>query len=255
MKYSVKHLAELSGVSTRTLRYYDQVDLLKPAGYTEAGYRVYGESEIDRLQQILLYRELGMKLDDIKKIVDKPDFDTLHALQNHYKALQEEQKKINQMIATVEKTIQHQKGEIEMTANEKFEGFKKKRLEENEEMYGEEIREKYGETTVDESNRKFMNLSEADFNQMQEIEERLFDQLDVLSNSKDLTSQEAENVYLLHKEWLMYSWPKYSTEAHRGLVQMYMSDERFQKYYNDRAGKEAVSLLHDAVMKYTESDE
>ncbi|MCT1902583.1 MerR family transcriptional regulator [Oceanobacillus sojae] len=252
MKYSIKQVADMSGISTRTLRYYDQIDLLKPAELSDSGYRIYGEEELSRLQQILLYRSLGMKLEQIQSVLDDPGFHTLTALEEHHRKLEAEKEKLNQLLATVRKTIQYTKGEITMTAEEKFEGFKKERLEENERLYGEEIREKYGKDTVEKSNKKFMDLSEADFQEMQRIEDALFSKLEHLAKTKDLDTPEAKEVYELHKKWLMYSWPNYSAEAHKGLVQMYLADERFAKYYNDRAGREVVSLLHDAVVKYAE---
>ncbi|WP_368652525.1 MerR family transcriptional regulator [Ornithinibacillus sp. 4-3] len=250
MKYSIKQVADMSGISTRTLRYYDQIDLLKPAEFSDSGYRLYREKEINRLQQILLYRSLGIKLEQIHSILDDPAFHTLTALEEHQRKLEAEKDKINQLLATVKKTIQYTKGEITMTAEEKFEGFKKKRLEENERLYGEEIREKYGEETIEKSNEKFMNLSEADFQKMGRIEDELFAKLEQLTETKDLDTSEAKEVYELHKQWLMYSWPNYSAEAHKGLAQMYIADERFAKHYNSRAGKEVVSLLHDAIVKY-----
>lgn len=250
MKYTIKQVADMSGISTRTLRYYDQIDLLKPAEHSDSGYRLYEDKELNRLQQILLYRSLGMKLEQIQSVLDDPAFHTLTALEDHQRKLEAEQEKINRLLATVKRTIQYTKGEITMTAEEKFEGFKKERLEENERLYGEEIREKYGEETIEKSNKKFMNLSEADFQEMQRIEDELFMKLEQLTETKDLDTPEAKEVYELHKKWLLYSWPNYSAEAHKGLVQMYMADERFAKYYNNRAKKEVVSLLHDAVVKY-----
>lgn len=252
MKYTVKQVAEVSGISTRTLRYYDHIGLLKPSEYTDSGYRIYKDGDIDRLQQILLYRSMGLKLEEIKLILDDPEFNTLQALEAHYQKLQEEQEKTKQLLATVGKTIQHTKGEIEMSAEEKFEGFKKAKIEENERKYGEEIREKYGEETIDESNRKYMNLSREDFDKMQSIEDELFSKLDQLSETKDIESPLAREIYELHKEWIKYSWTKYAAEAHKGLAQMYVDDERFAKYYNDRAGKEVVSLLRDSIERYAE---
>jgi len=250
MKYTIKQVADMANLSTRTLRYYDQIALLKPASTSEAGYRLYGEKEIDRLQQILLYRSLGIKLSQIQSIIDDPTFHTLDALQEHQSNLETEKRKIDQLLATVKKTIQYKRGEIQMTEAEKFEGLKKERLDENEKLYGKEIRENYGEEEVEKSNKQFMKLSQEDMQKMQEIEDKLFAQLEQLAETKDIESQETKEVYKLHREWLSYTWPKYSAQAHRGLVQMYISDERFASYYNNRAGKEVVSLLHDAVMRY-----
>src|SRR5699024_1415439 len=252
MKYTVKQVAEMSGISTRTLRYYDQIELLKPSEYTDSRYRIYEDRDIDRLQQILLYRSMELKLEEIRSILDDPEFSTLQALEAHYQKLQEEQEKTRKLMATVRRTIQYTKGEIEMSAEEKFEGFKKAEIEENERKYGEEIREKYGEGTIDESNRKYMNLSAEDFKKTQDIENELFSKLDQLSETKDIESPFTREVYELHKGWIIYSWPRYSVEAHKGLAQMYVEDERFAKYYNERAGKEIVSLLRDSIERYAE---
>lgn len=250
MEYTIKQVADMANISTRTLRYYDQIALLTPANISDAGYRLYSEEEIDRLQQILLYRSLGIKLTQIQSILDDSEFHTLAALEEHQQNLETEKDKINQLLATVKKTIQYTKGEITMTAEEKFEGFKKERLDENEKLYGEEIRKKYGEESIEKSNEKFMNLSKEDYQKMQELEDKLFIRLDKLAETRDLETSVAKEVYELHKQWLLYSWPNYSAETHKGLVQMYVADVRFANYYNDRAGKEVASLLRDAVIKY-----
>lgn len=250
MEYTIKQIADIANISTRTLHYYDQIALLKPAKISDAGYRLYSEKEIDRLQQILLYRSLGIKLSQIQSIIDDPIFRTLDALQEHQRNLETEKEKIDQLLATVRKTIQYQKGEIQMTEAEKFEGLKKERLNENERLYGEEIREKYGEEMVERSNEKFMNLNQEDYQKMQELEDRLFARLNQLAETRDLETPEAKEVYEIHKQWLSYTWPSYSAEAHKGLAQIYIADERFANYYNNRAGKEVVSLLHDVVVKY-----
>ena len=83
MEYSIKKLSQIAGVSTRTLRYYDEINLLKPARINSSGYRIYGAKEVDRLQQILFYKELGLNLDHIKEIINNPKFDKISALKEH----------------------------------------------------------------------------------------------------------------------------------------------------------------------------
>ena len=90
MEYSIQELARLSGVTTRTLRWYDQIGLLKPSRVAESGYRYYGKAEVDRLQDILYYRALGVELARIKECLDDPSFDRLAALRNHLAALEAE---------------------------------------------------------------------------------------------------------------------------------------------------------------------
>lgn len=250
MEYTIKKLAELAGVSTRTLRYYDEIGLLKPCRVNSSGYRIYGQKEVDLLQQILLYRSLDMKLEDIQDIISNPNFDICQSLIEHRQRLISRRNKLDQLILIVEKTLEYNKGEIDMSNKEKFEGFKKQKLQENEAKYGKEIREKYGSETVEESNKKFMNMTEQDFKKMQSIENDMFEDLIEVFNSGDLDSEKAKGVYEKHKAWLSFSWPSYSKEAHIGLAEMYVADERFAKYYNDRAGKEVVATLRDIIVKY-----
>lgn len=250
MEYTVKKLAEIAGVSTRTLRYYDSIGLLKPCRVNSAGYRIYGEKEVDLLQQILFYRGMDMKLEDIQQIIMKPDFNIFRALEEHHQRLISQRNQLDQLILTVEKTIAYSKGEIVMSDKEKFQGFLKERVEENEKKYGKEIRERYSAQVVEASNRKFLNMNKEEFDQMTTIENEMFDSLRSVIQSKDYDSAEARNVYEKHKAWLCFYWTEYTKEAHIGVTQMYTLDERFAKYYNDRAGQEATAVLHGIVQKY-----
>ncbi|MBU5455847.1 MerR family transcriptional regulator [Caproiciproducens sp. MSJ-32] len=251
MEYTINKLAQMAGVSTRTLRYYDEIGLLKPCRVNSSGYRIYGEKEVDLLQQIMLYRSMDIKLEDIKEIIYNKDFDINKSLIEHRERLISRRNQLDLLIKTVEKTIQYNKGEIKMTNREKFEGFKKQVLEENERKYGKEIREKYGEETIEESNKKWMNMTEEDFNKMKNIEKEMFEALKEVIKTKDLESQAAKEVYERHKEWLTFSWPNYSAEAHMGLAEMYLADERFAKYYNNAAESiEATEVLRDCIVKY-----
>ncbi|MGG7214638.1 MerR family transcriptional regulator [Clostridium nigeriense] len=250
MEYAIKKLAEMAGVSTRTLRYYDEIGLLKPCRVNSSGYRIYGEKEVDILQQILLYRSMDISLDEIQNIISNPNFDICKSLIEHRKGLISRRNQLDQLILTVEKTIEYKKGERSMSNKEKFQGFKKERLEENEAKYGKEIRDKYGKETIEASNKKFMNMSEEDFNEMNKIEEEIFKGLLEVVENGDLDSKTARDVYENHKRWLGFTWNSYSKEAHIGLAEMYVADERFAKYYNDKAGIEVVNTLRDIIVKY-----
>lgn len=161
MEYTIKKLGQLAGVSTRTLRYYDEIGILKPARISSSGYRIYGQKEIDILQQILFYRELGFNLSDIREILSSPDFDKVKALKEHKKRLIEKRSQIDLLIKNVEKSIAYTEGRIKMSDKEKFEGFKQRLIEKNEEKYGEEIREKYGAEAVEKSYENFRNMSKS----------------------------------------------------------------------------------------------
>lgn len=120
-----------------------------------------------------------------------------------------------------------------MSKKEKFEGFKKKLVKENEAKYGKEIRQSYGDDTVNKSNAKMMNLTEEEYNRMQEMAKEINAILEeAVRNNEYPEDAIGEKVALLHKEWLGFTWPSYSPQAHKGLVQMYVADERFKEYYD-----------------------
>ena len=105
MEYSIQQLSRLAGVSTRTLRWYDKIGLLKPVRVAESGYRYYGPAQVDRLQDILYYRALGVELAAIQKCLDDPSFDRLAALRGHLTALEAEQRRLARLIFSLKQTI------------------------------------------------------------------------------------------------------------------------------------------------------
>jgi DNA-binding transcriptional MerR regulator len=141
----VQKLGHLAGVSTRTLRYYDEIGILKPTRINSSGYRIYGQTQVDRLQQILFYRELGVSLEGIMEIMAAPSFNSSLALREHREKLLEKLEQLDQLIANVDKTLAHQEGRITITNKEKFEGFKQQMIEDYEHKYGKEVRAKYGQ--------------------------------------------------------------------------------------------------------------
>ena len=249
MDYTVSALARLAGVSTRTLRYYDEIGLLCPKELTDAGYRVYGTREVDTLQQILFYREMGVALEEIKRILTASTYKRLSALETHLKTLLEKRSRMDAMIATVQKSIASEKGEIKMTDKEKFEGLKDKLISENEEKYGSEIRAKYGSDTVYQSNARFKSMTQEQYSRMQALADEIKTTLRAAMQTKDPAGELAQKACALHKEWLMCSWGSYNPEAHKGLAQMYVDDERFTAYYDEIAPGCAV-FLRDAIMVF-----
>jgi len=123
MAYTVKKLSELSGVTIRTLHFYEEIGLLKPAYHGSNGYRYYEEKELLQLQQILFFKELGFSLKQIQKVLGRGDFDQLSALYSHRKSLNQEWEKIGQLLKTIDKTIKHLKGKKKMKDKEIFNGF------------------------------------------------------------------------------------------------------------------------------------
>jgi DNA-binding transcriptional MerR regulator len=143
--YTVKQISGLAGVSVRTLHYYDEIGLLKPSSVGANGYRYYGDAALLRLQQILFYREMGLGLQRIKDILDDPEFDTVSALQQHRQTLQEKIERLQTLIATVDVTIMHLVGEVDMS-NKKiiFDGFG----EEKQKQYEQEAVDRWGDNAA-----------------------------------------------------------------------------------------------------------
>ncbi|MBC1230678.1 MerR family transcriptional regulator [Listeria booriae] len=250
MEYTVQKLAKLAGVSTRTLRYYDEIGILKPARINSSGYRIYGQNEVDRLQQILFYREMNVGLDKIKAILEQPDFDETEALKTHRAQLLDKRKQLDELIRNVEKSIAHSERRITMTDQEKFEGFKQKMIDENEEKYGTEIREKYGDDKINKSNAKLKGMSEAEMERVNRLAETILVELAEAFETGDPAGDKAQEVAAMHKEWLSTYWDTYSKEAHAGLAQMYVDDERFTAYYDkDQPG--LAAFLRDAIVIFT----
>lgn len=123
MSYTVKKLSKLSGISIRTLRFYDRIGLLRPAFYGENNYRYYEEEQILMLQQILFYRELGFPLSDIKGVVSSDDFNKIDALISHKQVLAQSLDRTAKLIKTIDQTIEHLTGKITMRNEELFVGF------------------------------------------------------------------------------------------------------------------------------------
>lgn len=185
------------------------------------------------MSQIMFYKEMGLELGQIKEAMHAPDFNRLEVLREHLQKLEERRKQLDLLIENVSKTIGKEEGRNTMNNKEKFEGFKKKLIEDNETKYGKEIRESYGDDTVNKSNAKMMNLTEEEYNRMQAMAHEINEILeDAVKNNEYPEDSIGERVALLHKEWLHFTWPTYSPQAHRGLVQMYVADERFKKYYD-----------------------
>lgn len=250
MEYTVQKFAKIAGVSSRTLRYYDEFGILKPARINSSGYRIYGKEQVDRLQQILFYRELGVSLSDIKNIVTSPSFDANTALREHRERLLAKREQLDLLIANVDKTIAAAEEGITMSDKEKFEGFKDKLIEDNEKKYGKEIREKYGDKRVDESNNAFKNMTKQQYDEFEKLGEDILRTLKEAFTTGNPSGELAQKTAELHRKWITFAWGSYNKEAHVGLAQMYVDDKRFTAYY-DKEQPGAAEFLRDAIFIYT----
>lgn len=250
MEYTVKALSQLSGVTPRTLRWYDKLGLLPPGRTTQAGYRIYGPAQVDRLQQILFYRELGLPLEEIKAVLDSPDFAPQEALQSHLKALKERRGRLDALIETVEKTLRDQEGEAQMTDDEKFAAFKREAVAKNETRYGKEVREAYGDQAADDAKRAFLSMTEETYAAWTALDREIKTALAAAVRAGAAPAgAEGQRIAALHEKWLRVTDKSYTREKHRGIAQLYVADERFTAYYDeDHPG--CAQFLRDAVNAY-----
>lgn len=247
MTYSIRQLANLSGISTRTLRYYEEIGLLLPTYKNEGGYRFYGEQEVDRLQQILFYKERGFELKQIKDFLDRKDLDPLRSLEDHLADLHAKKERIEAMIENLMRTIQAQKGYRSMTASEKFQAFKDRLIQENEATYGTELRERYGDEEVKQANQHFAQMSEENHQGWQELDQEIKRLLQkALAENWKPEDENSRKIVQLHKEWLQVTDKHYSATKHIGIAQLYIVDERFTAYY-DEAQQGCAAFLTDSI--------
>jgi DNA-binding transcriptional MerR regulator len=249
MSYTVKQLAGLAGVSVRTLHFYDQIGLLRPAAHGQNGYRYYGEEDLLRLQQILFFKELDFSLAEIREIMDRPDFDVLRALQAHRGMLHERAGRLNRLIHTVDRTIAHVKGKIEMRAGEYYEGFS----EEKQQQYREEIRARYGDAVVRESEDRWNSYAPA---QQEAIKAGLDTVLRSLYDHMaegDGSPAVQELVRALHGR--MGFFYECSLERFRGLGRLYNEHPDFIAMYETKYGPGMAAFLERAIALYCDRQE
>ena len=250
MEYTVRKLAQLAGVSPRTLRYYDKIGILRPARINSSGYRLYGEAEVDRLQQILFHKELGMDLGSIKAVITSPSFDRAEALRKHRQGLLERRSRLDLLIANVDKSIAAIEEGATMPDKDKFRGFMRELVDENEAKYGAEARQKYGEKIVGGSNAKVRGMTQEQYEESARLAAQIQETLKAALKTGDPAGPLAQRAVDLHRQWLSFWWDSYSKEAHAGLAQAYVDDERFTVFY-DRDQPGTAAFLRDSILIYT----
>lgn len=170
-----------------------------------------------------------------------------HALETHLLELEKEKERMESLIRTVRQTLIAMKGETKMDEKERFQIFKERLVQENEEKYGEEIRKAYGHEQINAANRKMLNMSQEDFERFQYLEQEILSKLEqAVRTGDEPESETGREIVVLHKEWLGMTWKTYTKEAHRGVAAMYISDERFRQYYN-RSVQGCAEFLNQAI--------
>jgi len=246
--YSPAQLARLSGVSVRALHHYDKLGLLVPRRQAN-GYRCYDDADVERLQQILLLRDTGLELTQIRALLDAPEYDPARMLRDHLKTLEARRRHLDALIANVQQTLASLEKGTAMTDEERFEGLKQEAVEKNEQAFGAEARARYGDEAVDAANQRLLRMTQGEWTDIVELEEAIKEQLRTAMATGNADGPEAAELVRMHARWLASHWPEgaYSPEAHRGMAKGYLADQRFIAYYDEACGAGATQFLHDAI--------
>jgi len=223
--YTVKQLARLAGVTPRTLRHYDAIGLLRPSSVGDNGYRYYDDAAALRLQQVLFYRELGFGLEEIRAVLEAPEFAALPALERHRAALGARVQRLEQLIHTIDRTIRHLKGEIDMSAPELFAGFD----DETQARYEEEAAHMYDPKTVQQSSRRWKSYSADEKARIQAEGGAIYQELAALVDSDPADAAVQALVGRWHRHLRAFYEP--TPDILRGLGQAYAEQPEFAGFY------------------------
>lgn len=233
MGYSVGEVAKLAGVSVRTLHHYDDLGLVTPSGRTGAGYRLYSDGDLQRLQQVLMYRELDFALEDIGRVIADPRFDRLEALVSQRELVAEKLARTQALLSLIDRTIQATEGGVRMTKEEMFEVFG----DFDPSQYEDEVKERWGDTEAyAESARRTKRYTKDDWARYKAESEANGKRLvELYQSGVEPTSVEAmdaaDEARLLIDKWF---YPC-SRQMHVGLGEMYLADPRFKATYEKMA--------------------
>ncbi|MET7832092.1 MerR family transcriptional regulator [Micromonospora sediminicola] len=244
MAYTVGQVARAARVTVRTLHHYDEIGLLRPSGRTPAGYRRYDDRDLDRLQLIRYYRELGFPLDEIAEILDDPTADPAAHLRRQHELLSGRIGKLQEMVAAIERAMEARKLEIRLTPEERFEVFGDFDPDE----HADEVERRWGDTEAyRQSQERASRYSKEDWLRNKEVNEdwgRRFAAL--MDSGAPADGPEAMALAEEHRQLITEWWYDCPLELHTGLADMYVADPRFTEYFETiRPGMAAY--LNEAI--------
>lgn len=243
MKKTISEVAKLSGVTVRTLHYYDKIGLLVPSEVTsENGYRYYDEESIQRLQQILFYKELDFSLKEISKIMNTPDYDKEYALIRQKELLILKRNRLDNLIDLINMNL---KGDTKMS----FKEFDKKEIDMQREQYVKEVKERWGNTkSYKQSKKRTDSYSKEDIKLANDNMDNLIKQFSEL-RGKDPASEEVQSLVESWRQYITDTWYDCTKDILAGLGQMYVEDTRFTENI-DKFGEGTAKLISKAIEIY-----
>lgn len=239
MELKIQEAAKLAGVSIRTLRYYDEIGLLPPGRVTQAGYRLYDDAAMARLQEVLFFRELGFELEDIRTIMTDPGYDREEALRRHRAMLEKKRAQIDSLIDLVDRTM---RGERDLS----FAQFDTKEMDKMKSEYAKEARERWGHTAAyAESEKKTKGYDGQKWSSVQAGMEALMAEFAAI-RGENPAGEAAQALVLRWQAYITENFYACTDEILKGLGQMYVCDERF-KANIDKHGEGTAQFMADAI--------
>ena len=238
----ISEVAKLTGITVRTLHYYDEIGLLKPSEITEAGYRIYSREDLEILQQILFFRELDFPLSQIKEIMNNPNYDKEEALKKQKELLIQQRQRIEGLIKLIEKRIE---GDNNMS----FKEFDMNEIEENKKKYAKEVKERWGTSKAyEESEKKTSSYNKEKWGDINQETSEIFKGFAELRNS-DPGSEEVQELVRRWQKYITDNFYTCTNEILSGLGLMYVEDERFKENL-DKNGEGTAKLMAEAIKIY-----
>lgn len=238
----ISEVAKLTGITVRTLHYYDEVGLLKPSEITEAGYRLYSREDLEILQQMLFFRELDFPLSQIKEIMNNPNYDKEEALKKQKELLIQQRQRIEGLIKLIEKRIE---GDNNMS----FKEFDMNEIEENKKKYAKEVKERWGTSKAyEESEKKTSSYNKEKWGDINQETSEIFKGFAELRNS-DPGSEEVQELVRRWQKYITDNFYTCTNEILSGLGLMYVEDERFKENL-DKNGEGTAKLMEEAIKIY-----
>lgn len=245
--YTVSQLANLAGISVRTLHHYDHIDLLKPSERTDAGYRLYTEDELFRLQQIMFFKELDVPLGEIKAVLDNPDFDPINALESHRRLLARQAERLNGLLKTIDKTLHRLKeNDMSVTDEDLYEGFTAEQIE----RYEREAQEMYDPQMVREANKRVRKMSKGQWQSVKEEGDVVTQAIAELME-RNPEDEAVQALIARHHAWIE-NFYDCSAEVYSGLGQLYTQHDEFRAFY-EKVRPGLAEFMQAAMIYYAEN--
>ncbi len=247
--HTVRQVADMAGITVRTLHHYDALGLLTPSARSAAGYRLYGESDLLRLQQVLFFRELGFPLEQVRAILEDPHFDQVRALEGHRQMLALERDRLARLIATVDKTLARlQEENMGMTDEELYAGFSQEQIE----RYKREAREKYGEQIVEESERRVKQMPKSHWEAINAEGDDATQKIAALAKAgRKPEDPEVQAQVARHFQWITNFWQP-NAESYAGLGRLYAENDEFRAHY-EKYMPGMADFMAAAMQHYSET--